>query len=137
MTTTTHNDSDEYGLHARDYLARACACLAEGSRAALFYAAFELRCGIEARLQQYLEAQREKTRKIKQGWRIAKLARHVERRFKTGDKVVTSGLSDDFPKGLLIGDVAGINSSSTELFQKAAVSPAADLRSLRFLFVVL
>jgi rod shape-determining protein MreC len=56
---------------------------------------------------------------------------------KTGDKVVTSGLSDDFPKGLLIGDVAGINSSSTALFQKAAVSPAADLRSLRFLFVVL
>ena len=84
----TNNGSAEYGLHARDYLARTRACLAKGSPATLFYAAFELRCGIEARLQQYLEAQRENTGKIKQGWRIAKLARHVNRRFKTGDKVV-------------------------------------------------
>ena len=56
---------------------------------------------------------------------------------KTGDKVVTSGLSQDFPYGLLIGDVAGISSSSTELFQKASIAPAADLRNLRFLFVVI
>lgn len=55
---------------------------------------------------------------------------------KNGDEVITSGLSDDFPRGLLIGDVAAISSSPSELFQKAFVSPAADLRSLRFLFVV-
>ncbi|MEJ0021279.1 MAG: rod shape-determining protein MreC [Candidatus Doudnabacteria bacterium] len=55
---------------------------------------------------------------------------------KTDDEVITSGLSNDFPRGLLIGDVAGIRSSSTDLFQKAFVSPAADLRSLQFLFVV-
>jgi rod shape-determining protein MreC len=55
---------------------------------------------------------------------------------KTGDEVSTSGLSDDFPKGLLIGEVSGIRSSATDLFQKAFVSPSADLRSLRFLFVV-
>lgn len=55
---------------------------------------------------------------------------------KTGDAVSTSGLSDDFPKGLLIGEVSGIRSSATDLFQKAFVSPAADLRSLKFLFVV-
>ncbi len=55
---------------------------------------------------------------------------------KSGDEVITSGLSDDFPRGLLIGEVSAIRSSQSELFQKAFVSPAADLRSLRFLFVV-
>ncbi|MEO8065305.1 MAG: rod shape-determining protein MreC [Candidatus Doudnabacteria bacterium] len=55
---------------------------------------------------------------------------------KTGDEVITSGLSDDFPRGLFIGEVAGIRSSTTELFQKAFVSQAADLRGLRFLFVI-
>ena len=55
---------------------------------------------------------------------------------KTGDEVITSGLSDDFPRGLLIGDVSGIRSSATDLFQKAFISSAADLRSLRFLFVI-
>ncbi len=87
-------EPEEYGLHARDYLGRARACLGETSIRALFWAAFELRCGIEARLQQYLEARRESSAKIKQGWRIAKLARHVDRRFKTGDKVVRLVMQD-------------------------------------------
>ncbi len=55
---------------------------------------------------------------------------------KTGDEVITSGLSNDFARGLLIGQVAALRSSSTELFQKAFVSPAADLRNLKFLFVI-
>ncbi len=55
---------------------------------------------------------------------------------KTADEVITSGLSSDFPRGLLIGDVSGIRSSATDLFQKAFISSAADLRSLRFLFVI-
>jgi rod shape-determining protein MreC len=55
---------------------------------------------------------------------------------KNGDHVITSGLSNDFPRGLLIGEVAALRTNQSELFQKAFVSPAADLRSLRFLFVV-
>jgi rod shape-determining protein MreC len=55
---------------------------------------------------------------------------------KTGDSVITSGLSDDAVRGLLIGNVSAIRSNTSELFQKAFVSSAADLRSLRFLFVV-
>ncbi len=46
----------KYGTHSRGYLARARQRLDEGSFESLFYAAFELRCGIEARLQQYEEA---------------------------------------------------------------------------------
>ena len=55
---------------------------------------------------------------------------------KTGDEVITSGLSEDFPRGLLIGNVSAIRSSPTDLFQKAFVSPAADLRNIRFLFAI-
>ena len=55
---------------------------------------------------------------------------------KTGDEVITSGLSGDFPRGLLIGTVSSIRSSTTDLFQKAFVAPAADLRNLRFLFAI-
>lgn len=55
---------------------------------------------------------------------------------KPGDKIITSGLSEDFPRGLYIGEIAGIRSGSSELFQKAYVTPAADLRNLNFLFVL-
>lgn len=55
---------------------------------------------------------------------------------KTGDMVITSGLSEDFPRGLLIGKISAIRSSNTDLFQKAFVSPAADLRGTRFLFAI-
>src|SRR5258708_962504 len=55
---------------------------------------------------------------------------------KTGDQVITSGLSQDFPRGLLIGSISAIRSSTTDLFQKAFVSPAADLRNARFLFAI-
>lgn len=55
---------------------------------------------------------------------------------KSGDQVITSGLSGDYPRGLLVGEVSAIRSSGSELFQKAFISPAADLRSVKFLFVV-
>jgi rod shape-determining protein MreC len=55
---------------------------------------------------------------------------------KTGDEVITSGLSDDFPRGLLIGRINAIRSNTTDLFQKAFVAPAADLRNTRFLFAI-
>lgn len=55
---------------------------------------------------------------------------------KSGDEVITSGLSDDFPRGLLNGTVGALRSNQTDLFQKAYIAPAVDLRNLRFLFVV-
>lgn len=79
---------EPYGTHARDYLARARTRLDESVPEALFYAALELRCGIESRLQQYLDAQRGNKKRMKQGWQIAKLAKNLERYFKAGDKVI-------------------------------------------------
>ncbi len=55
---------------------------------------------------------------------------------KAGDKIITSGLSGDFPRGLLIGQIDAIKSSSSELFQQAFVTPVADLKNLRLLFLV-
>ncbi len=54
---------------------------------------------------------------------------------KSQDQVITSGLSGDFPRGLLIGEIASVSTTSSALFQKASVTPAAQLRNLKFLFI--
>jgi rod shape-determining protein MreC len=55
---------------------------------------------------------------------------------KSGDLVITSGLSDELPRGLLIGEIAALRTTGTDLFQKAYISPSVDLRNLRLLFVI-
>lgn len=55
---------------------------------------------------------------------------------KLNDRIVTSGLGGQFPQDLLIGTVGEIRSSPSELFQKASVIPAANLRNLQVVFVV-
>lgn len=55
---------------------------------------------------------------------------------KEGDRVLTSGLGGRFPPGLLVGQISKIRSGPSELFQKAAVLPATDLRNLSVVFVV-
>ena len=75
-----------YGVHSRDYLRRARFRLDQTTHEALFYAAFELRCGVEARMQQYLETQLKIDKKLRIGWRIADLSKQLQKRFKLGDK---------------------------------------------------
>jgi rod shape-determining protein MreC len=53
-----------------------------------------------------------------------------------GDEVVTSGLGDVFPRGLLIGYVDQVVMDRSGLFQQAQVLPKADLGALRYVFVV-
>ena len=76
-----------YRISSRDYLSRAREQLALSTSAALFYAAFELRAGVEARMLQYLEAQQNVSEKLKRGWRIAVLGEGIDRTFKLGDKL--------------------------------------------------
>ncbi|MGI2856448.1 hypothetical protein ACRTDR_20040 [Shewanella algae] len=47
-----------YGVSSKDYLSRAKELIAEDRIESLFYAAFEIRCGIEARMNEYLEVQK-------------------------------------------------------------------------------
>jgi len=62
----------------------------------LLYAAFELRCGIEARMHEYLDAQDHIAKSKKKGWRIPKLGNNLEKTFKSGDRMaeITLLISD-------------------------------------------
>ncbi|MGB0908798.1 MAG: rod shape-determining protein MreC [Nitrospirales bacterium] len=53
-----------------------------------------------------------------------------------GDLVVTSGLNEDFPRGLLIGHVSRLRKSDAELFQLAEIQPMVDFSKLEGVLVV-
>lgn len=48
---------------------------------------------------------------------------------KEGMRVITSGLENSIPRGLVIGEVAHFESNSNTLFQTAAIKPAATISS--------
>jgi hypothetical protein len=84
-----------YNIDPRSYLKRAKERIDDGSLHSLFYAAFELLCGIEARMQQYLDVQEHISKQKKKGWQIAKLGRNIENIFRTGNKVAKLTLFDE------------------------------------------
>jgi len=91
-----------YRISSRDYLARGKQCLNKGDCESLFYAAFEIRCGVEARMQQYLEVQTHISEKKRHGWQVAKLARNIENVFRLGEKDAVIKIRDPETKKLLI-----------------------------------
>lgn len=54
-----------------------------------------------------------------------------------GDEVVTSGLGGVYPPGLVVGYVERVYPDRTGLYQHAEIVPAADLRVLGFVLVVI
>jgi rod shape-determining protein MreC len=54
----------------------------------------------------------------------------------TGDKVVTSSMSDS-PEGLLIGTISQVRSSKDYLFQQAVITSPVDLSRVKFVSVVI
>src|SRR3954462_11624122 len=60
----------------------------------------------------------------------------------TGEAVVTAGIElsegirSPYPKGLLIGTVAGASRSPDQLFQTALVTPAANFETLEYVLVI-
>jgi hypothetical protein len=79
---------NDYKTTSRDYLTRARCFLSSGDTASLFYSAFELRCGIEARLHEYLDGARD-IASVKSGlWQIKHLGRQVENKFDIYSKAV-------------------------------------------------
>ena len=85
---------DYYGITATDYLARARARLDDGNIESIFYAAFELRCGVEARMQEYLDVQMHISKRKKKGWQLANLGRNIEEAFRLGDKKAILTIKD-------------------------------------------
>lgn len=53
-----------------------------------------------------------------------------------GQTVITSGLNDNFPKGLIIGQIQEIIFSETDIFQKVTIKPAIDFNKLEEVFVI-
>lgn len=54
-----------------------------------------------------------------------------------GDMVLTSGLGGNFPKRLLIGQIASVKHEDIEMFQEAEILPAVNLRDLEVVMVLL
>lgn len=78
--------SQTYSVSSEAYLFRASALLDSGEAESLFYAAFELRAGIEARLREYVEHQLHVPKKKRSEWNLNNLGRTAKDTFKLGDK---------------------------------------------------
>lgn len=59
-----------------------------------------------------------------------------EESIEIGDKVITSALGGNFPKGLLVGEIQNIEKSDIAAFQQAQVKPDFELRDLKDVFVI-
>lgn len=53
-----------------------------------------------------------------------------------GDQVLTSGLGDRYPAGLLVGTVESLHNEDNGLTRYALVVPAADLEHVRYVYVI-
>jgi rod shape-determining protein MreC len=53
-----------------------------------------------------------------------------------GDKVITSGLSGEFPKGIPIGEVTEVSTSSNGMKNEAVVTPWVDFNHLEEVMVI-
>jgi rod shape-determining protein MreC len=54
-----------------------------------------------------------------------------------GDLVLTSGLGGNFPADILVGQVASVRATATDLFQQAAVQPVVDFSRLDIVLVII
>ena len=83
-----------YHISGRAYLKRARGQLDAGTHEGIFYAAFELRAGIQARIQEYLHAQERVAQRKKDDWELGKLQRSLEQAFKIGNLIAEVGIYD-------------------------------------------
>lgn len=77
-----------YSVAPSDYAARAQALHKAGDTPSLLYAALELRCGIEARLQQHAAVAVGVSKSQATQWEIKKLARTLDQAFGLGDSIL-------------------------------------------------
>ncbi len=92
----------QYGVSSRDYLQRAKRNLrAADDPSGLFYAAFELRSGVEARLQEHLEPHSHVPDRRKKDWRVPRLGKTAEKAFKLGSKVARVQFLDEGTRNVL------------------------------------
>ncbi|PIZ95696.1 MAG: rod shape-determining protein MreC [Candidatus Magasanikbacteria bacterium CG_4_10_14_0_2_um_filter_33_14] len=54
-----------------------------------------------------------------------------------GDTVITSGLTEGLPKGLVIGKIELVDKQPHEPFQQAVITPATDLTYINFVSIII
>ena len=54
----------------------------------------------------------------------------------SGDQVITSGLGGVYPAGLVVGEITGLFTGADGVSRYAQVKPAADLDSVRYVYVI-
>ncbi|MFA7314845.1 MAG: rod shape-determining protein MreC [Candidatus Magasanikbacteria bacterium] len=54
-----------------------------------------------------------------------------------GDVIISSGLSDNIPRGLVIGNIEIVDKQPHEPFQQAVITPAADLGYINLVSVII
>jgi len=59
-----------------------------------------------------------------------------EKEIKVGDKIITSGFDNIFPKGFLIGEITEVKKDDLEIFQEAKVRPRVDFDDLEEVFII-
>jgi len=69
--------------------------------------------------------------------------RHCELEFvprsellKEGDEIISAGMGEFFPKGIIIGKISMVNSVTNTLFQKAEIMPSVRFSNLDEVFIV-
>jgi len=67
--------------------------------------------------------------------RVTYLSRDAE--VHPGDRVITSGLGQIYPPGLVVGTITGVTRAAGGLFQEATLRPAADLDHLEDVLVII
>lgn len=73
--------TDSYDVRASEFAYRAKELIASKQAEQLFYAALEVRMGVEARLQEYVRANAEIHSHLRNGWRIHSLAKGLDEHF--------------------------------------------------------
>lgn len=52
------------------------------------------------------------------------------------ERIITSGMDNIYPKGILIGKIENIDLSQNQLFQKTIITPAVDFSKLEEVFII-
>lgn len=60
----------------------------------------------------------------------------IDDEINTGDSIYTSGLSEVFPKGILIGTIADIRKKDDLFFKEIIISPAIKINRLNYVYVI-
>ncbi len=55
---------------------------------------------------------------------------------KVGEKVITSGLDGEYPKGLLVGEIESVEKTPNELFQKAKLKTLTNYKKIEMVFII-